>query len=313
MKPYKNVIFIYNANFPSLSITYPNITGLEWKIGKEYTITWQSKGNVGPSAKLELYKGNTLHRIISENTDNDGSHKWSVPPELQTGSDFRIKISSITDSTIYDFSDHFFTINQIPNLKITYPDSAGIIWYCDSTYNIKWQSWGQVGPNVKLELYKDNSFFKIINFSAINEGYYRKTIFPEDCAGENCKIKITAVSNDSVYDFSDHAFAIFTAVGVTEKASVVYSNKLYPNYPNPFNPNTTIRYEIFRAFDVQIRIYNLLGELVKVLSNTHQSPGAYEVLWDGLDEQNKMVAGGIFIVEMRANAFIERQKITLLK
>ena len=86
MEPYKDVIFIYNANFPSLSITHPNITGLELKTGKEYTVTWESKGNVGPSAKLELYKTNSPHRIISESTDNDGSHKWAVPPGLQTGS-----------------------------------------------------------------------------------------------------------------------------------------------------------------------------------------------------------------------------------
>jgi hypothetical protein len=56
---------------------------------------------------------------------------------------------------------------------------------------------------------------------------------------------------------------------------------------------------ISRPSDVQIRIYNLLGELAKLLRNTHQSPGAYEVLWDGLDEQNKIVAGGIFILELK--------------
>jgi len=313
MAPYKNVIFIYNANFPSLAITYPNITGLEWKTGKEYTFTWESKGNVGPSVKLELYKGNNLHRIISENTENDGSHKWVVPPELQTGSGFRIKISSVNDPTIYDFSDHFFIIKQIPNLKITYPDTAGIRWYWGQTYKIQWGSWGQVGPNVKLQLYKDNLFFKTINFSALNEGYYQKSISSEETSGENFKVKITAVGNDSVFDFSDHAFAIFPSVNVEENAFVIYSNKLYPNYPNPFNANTRIRYEISQASDVQISIYNLLGKVVRTMVNSHQSPGAYEVLWDGLDEQNKMVAGGIFIVEMRANEFIKRQKITLLK
>jgi hypothetical protein len=49
------------------------------------------------------------------------------------------------------------------------------------------------------------------------------------------------------------------------------------------------------------------------LLNSYQSPGAYELTWDGKDDQNRLVAGGILIVEMRTNEFIERQKITLLK
>ncbi|UCE07157.1 MAG: FG-GAP repeat protein [bacterium] len=313
MAPYKNVIFIYNANFPSLSISHPNAAGMELKTGKEYTICWESKGNVGPFVKLELYKANSLHRIISESTDNDGSHKWTISPELQTGSDFRIKISSVTDSNIYDFSNHFFTIKQVPNLKITHPDSAGIIWYWGATYKIQWQSWGQVGPNVKLELYRDNLFFKTINFSAVNEGYYQKSISSEETSGENFKIKITAVSNDSVYDFSDHAFAIFPAVNVEESPAVIYSNKLYPNYPNPFNTNTTIRYVISQTSDVQIRIYNLLGKIVKTLVNKHQSPGAYELNWDGKDDETRLVAGGIYILELKTEKLIERKKITFLK
>jgi len=201
----------------------------------------------------------------------------------------------------------------VPNLKISYPDSAGIIWYWGETYKIQWGSWGQVGPNVKLELFKDNLFFKAINFSAVNEGYYNKSISSEETSGENFKIKIIAVGNDSVYDFSDHAFAIFPSTGVTEKFTVIYSNKLYPNYPNPFNATTTIRYEISQASDVQIRIYNLLGKVVRTLVNSQQSPGEYELNWDSKDDQNRLVAGGIFIVEMRANEFIKRQKITLLK
>ena len=74
-----------------------------------------------------------------------------------------------------------------------------------------------------------------------------------------------------------------------------------------------MRYEISRTSDVQIRIYNLLGELVKVLRNTRQPAGVYELNWDGTDNQNRLIAGGIFIIEMKAGDFIERQKITMLK
>lgn len=313
MHPYKNVIFIYDFKITSLTVTYPNTSGIEWDTGKEYVITWNARGSVGNSVKIELFKGNSFSRTISENTENDGSYSWSVSPSLSTRSDYTMKISSITDPTIFDFSDNFFKINQAPVLKITCPDSAGIAWHWGETRVIEWKSWGAVGPFVKLELYdEDTDSFSIFNFSEINDGLYNTTV-KSDVSGENFKIKISSIIDDSVYDFSDHSFGIFPTLGLQYKPSVVYSNKLHPNYPNPFNANTRIRYEISQASNIQIKIYNILGEVVKVLVNTHKSPGSYEILWDGLDEQNKMVAGGIFIVEMRANEFIERQKITLLK
>ncbi|HEX9970776.1 MAG TPA: Ser-Thr-rich GPI-anchored membrane family protein, partial [bacterium] len=274
MMPFENVIFIYNANFPSLTITYPTQAGIEWKTGKDYTITWISKGGVGPFAKIELYKADLFDRSISESTDNDGSFRLTVPPDMKSGSDYKIKISSTIDSHVYDFSDHYLTIKQVPVLKITYPDTAGIAWYWGETHTILWQSWGEVGPYVKLELYKDDHFYRIINYSSLNEGFYRFAVSPMDSiSGEKFKIKITSVRNDSIFDFSDASFGIFRIVSVKEKPSVIYSNKLYPNYPNPFNATTKICYEISSASDVQIRIYNLLGKVVKTLANTHQSPG----------------------------------------
>ncbi len=314
MLPYQNVIFIYNANFPSLAITYPTQPGIEWKTGKDYTITWVSKGSVGPAVKIELYKADSFDRSISESTDNDGSFRLTVPPDMKSGLDYKIKISSTIDSQVYDFSDHYLTIKQVPVLKITYPDTAGIAWYWGETHTILWQSWGEVGPYVKLELYKDDHLNRIINFSSLNEGFYRFTVLPIDTIlGEKFKIKITAVRNDSIFDFSDVPFSIFKTVGVDDRSSVIYTNKLYPNYPNPFNATTRICYEISRASDVQIRIYNLLGKVVKTMVNSHQSPGEYELNWDGKDDQNRLVAGGIFILELKTERFVEREKITFLK
>jgi hypothetical protein len=65
---------------------------------------------VGSYVKIELYKGEVFCKTVVSSTENDGNHPWSIPRELFTGSDYKIKITSISDSSIYDYSDGYFSI-----------------------------------------------------------------------------------------------------------------------------------------------------------------------------------------------------------
>jgi alpha-tubulin suppressor-like RCC1 family protein len=91
------------------------------------------------------------------------------------------------------------------------------------------------------------------------------------------------------------------------------TTKLYGNYPNPFNPDTTIRYSLKVASKVNISIFNTKGRLIKVLNNEYQKSGIYQVTWNGKDNKEKVVASGIYLVKMQTDQGLEFQKITLLK
>ena len=69
---------------------------------------------------------------------------------------------------------------------------------------------------------------------------------------------------------------------------------LYPNTPNPFNPSTRIAYRIPEPGQVALTVYNLLGQQVRVLVRDHQSPGRYEVQWDGRDGVGRSVSSGVY-------------------
>ncbi len=88
---------------------------------------------------------------------------------------------------------------------------------------------------------------------------------------------------------------------------------LHPNYPNPFNPTTVIRYELASAAEVTIKIYNVTGALVKTLEARHRERGRYEAGWNGDNNRGQKVASGIYFYRLHAGGFTQTRKMILLK
>ena len=89
--------------------------------------------------------------------------------------------------------------------------------------------------------------------------------------------------------------------------------KLYNNYPNPFNPVTTIKYSVPKNSSVKLSIYNMMGQLVRILVNEHKTPGFYNVEWNGTNENNSQVSSGIYFYRFESDNFIANNKMILLK
>lgn len=103
-----------------------------------------------------------------------------------------------------------------------------------------------------------------------------------------------------------------TAVNISNPISPK-TTQLLPAYPNPFNPTTTIEYDLSKVGDVQMVIYNLLGRHVKTLVNTRQSAGHFQTIWDGTDEYDLPVAAGVYFCRMEAAEFVNVTKLLLIK
>lgn len=89
--------------------------------------------------------------------------------------------------------------------------------------------------------------------------------------------------------------------------------ELKQNHPNPFNLTTLIEYELPRASQVRIQIYNVLGQRVRFLVDELQPAGRIKVQWDGRDDQGVEVAAGVYFCRMAAGDFVGCKKMTLLK
>ena len=85
------------------------------------------------------------------------------------------------------------------------------------------------------------------------------------------------------------------------------------NYPNPFNPVTTISYKLPQAALVRMTIYDLLGRQVKTLINKTQDTGYKSVIWDATNDYGKPVSAGVYLYQIQAGNFVQSRKMVLLK
>jgi glycosidase len=88
---------------------------------------------------------------------------------------------------------------------------------------------------------------------------------------------------------------------------------LFQNFPNPFNPSTTIRYSIVEPGNVSIKIYDVLGREVKTLINEVKTVGTHSSTWNGYDNFDNKVSSGIYLYRIKVGSFVEAKKMVLLK
>jgi hypothetical protein len=93
---------------------------------------------------------------------------------------------------------------------------------------------------------------------------------------------------------------------------------LHQNFPNPFNPETAIRYQLPEAGEVALRIYNTLGEEVAAIQPGLMEAGYHQITWNGKDKQGRELASGIYLYRLEAQAssgkhFLQTRKMNLLR
>lgn len=189
-----------NEYSPIITITIPNSTTI-WQSG--YTNSISCTDNISENVKIDLFKNNSLLSNIAYSTFSDGSYDWPIPSGTVAGSDYQIKITSISNSSVYDLSD-YFTIST-PILTVNSP-SGSENWLMGNSYNITWDF--NITENVKIRLYKSGDLINTIKSSTECDGEYNWLVPVDLLPGDDYKVKISSVTNSSIYDYSS-TFNIF--------------------------------------------------------------------------------------------------------
>ncbi len=116
-------------------------------------------------------------------------------------------------------------------------------------------------------------------------------------------------------EVEDYQITIGYATRVLDKPNTPIPDQfcLYPNYPNPFNPSTTIKFEIPVAVRVRIVVYNLRGQEIVQLVDRRMEAGRYSVQWNGRDKYGHTVSSGVYLCRLITEQFSDTGKLLLMK
>ncbi|MCX6152108.1 MAG: T9SS type A sorting domain-containing protein [Ignavibacteriales bacterium] len=138
--------------------------------------------------------------------------------------------------------------------------------------------------------------------------YYSLKINAEDPSGNSISIEMVPA----------FFYSKSTSIKV-DKHEIISSFKLYQNFPNPFNPTTTIKYALPKSSYVELKIYDLIGREIKTLVSGNDTEGYKEVVWDGRNNSGEQVSSGIYFYHFKASStedgkvFEKSAKLMLLK
>jgi hypothetical protein len=226
-----------------------------------------------------------------------------------------------------------------------YPDSTisyNNVWHNTDGNFLGYGQWGQYGDTT-LRTNRNqtpcDSFYNIIRDPKFVDGYHLDGSSPCINAGDNNAPALPAFDFEGntrvmgepqedtffvdmgAYEYQPAGFSGFAKIaGGDRKDSESKSSgeipdkfSLLQNYPNPFNPTTIVQFKIPQPAKVSLKVYNILGQLVRVLVDEEKPTGIYQSVWDGKDAEGKEVASGIYFYRLQAGKYDEVRKMVLVK
>ena len=128
---------------------------------------------------------------------------------------------------------------------------------------------------------------------------------------------VMEVDNSCIPDMTTQRVNTFwtntASTELDENAPIAEKFELMGNFPNPFNPETKIRFSTEKDSQVKVTIYSILGEKVNVIQNSALNAGTYDITWRGLDANGNKVPSGVYFYEVSSDNRIAKGKMLLLK
>ncbi|MDP8210727.1 MAG: glycosyl hydrolase family 18 protein [Candidatus Stygibacter australis] len=289
-----------------------------------WSINWDADNN---------FEFSSSHRLYLDNFINPGV----IPPENITAVVNGYDVMINWDPSPYDFVDYFVYRNWahiVTTSDTTYIDyglfvgtysygvsaitdegASEIVWaddvvievIIDPPFNL------QVDPFTGIfswELYSDVTGFNVyLDENVVGYTTARNWLFEDLVNGQEYLGGVQAVYEDNTSEIVDIIFT-YMETGISEE---VLTARIMGNYPNPFNPSTTITYFLPVQQKIDISIYNVRGEKVIRLANGVQKAGSHTALWNGEDEKGNGCSSGVFYIRLKTETLSNNKKILLLK
>jgi hypothetical protein len=192
--------------------------GESYTVGKWQAINWTCTVNPGYYVKIELLKDGAFYQTITARTPvgsgGSGSFVWIIPSTQTTGDDYRVKVTSTSNTTCTGASENDFSIMG-PPITINSP-GGGEGWAIRSQQAITWSYTGFPGPYVKIDLLKNGIYHRTIipetPIGSSGSGFYLWAIPSYEMLGDNYQVRVTSTADASCAVTSENNFVITNAL-----------------------------------------------------------------------------------------------------
>ena len=192
----------------------------------------------------------------------------------------------------------------------SYPDAECVANYCGGC----WADYYLDGEQINCDLSRD-----CVDLTGIDFGLCTMPL-GIGWVNDNCE---TVSGCDWVADSVDYTAAFFNSMDDCIEACFLASNdvinhlphafNVYNNYPNPFNPVTTLRYDLPEDALVNITIYDIMGRIVRTLINSQQNAGFKSIQWNATNDAGSPLSAGLYLYKIQADYLVQTRKMVLLK
>ncbi len=249
-----------------------------------------------PSGQYSVTAGEVFHETISQ------------PCNLETS-------NSYVDSL--NFQIHYLNAPTSLVSSIDVPsNSVHLGWSFDAPrQNELARNNSKKSSNSSRMVFLGYNVYRQINAGALQliattqQNSYDEVLLPYN----NYKYFVTAKYDTGESDSTNNINFFYVPVSEQDSDLEKPVNKLNANYPNPFNPETTIGFSLAKDTKVELTIYNIKGQLVKSLVNNYLTKGTHRVVWNGKDQQGKSVSSGVYFYKIKTREFNSVRKALLIK
>jgi hypothetical protein len=196
---------------------------------------------------------------------------------------------------------------------ISLPKPEGVAFDVDNDTGLVSLSWNEpydpVLPVMAYRVYKrfDSGPFELIQKTTSNS--YNESIL---LYGQY-KYYVTALYLTTEGTPSDTLAFDYPYTSTPQDNAPGLVTRLNNNYPNPFNPTTTISFDLAKPGKVSLRVFNVRGQEVKMIASGEYGSGKHHIVWDGRDSRNTPVASGVYFYRLETNGYTQTRKMLMMK
>ena len=255
-----------------------------------------------------------------------GLNTFEVPDPLSENVKWYYRVQTIDDESLtspWSAMQHFWVNanDEAPRpFAMYYPANSSTV--TTDSIIFSWGSTSDLDPNDKVSFtleYSTSSSFSENLVSVHNLTDSCVTIDMKGMTKTTYYWRVKAVDSDELVTWGSNSGVApwsfqFNPTAVSDdNRNTPKEFHLSQNHPNPFNPETTIEYQLSQSSHVAITIYNTIGQSIRTLYDGQQNAGVYELIWDGKDNSGRKVGSGIYLYQLKVDDFVSVKKMVMIQ